>query len=187
MKMIAELKTQRLLLRQWQEDDRAIFAQINADPNVMKYYPDILNENESNQIAVKLESLISGRGWGLWAVEKKDDNNFIGFVGLHEPEYDLPVTPCVEIGWRLGKEYWGHGYATEAASAALDFAFGRLGLEQVYSFASVSNKRSLAVMQRLGMVNTKLNFQHPVIPEHSPLREHYLYKINRSQWLKRNP
>ena len=119
-------------------------------------------------------------------MKKKDNNEFIGFVGLHEPTYKLPVTPCVEIGWRLGRKHWGYGYATEAATAALDFVFMSLGLEQVYAFASVTNTRSRSVMERLNMTNTKQNFEHPIIPEKSLLREHCLYGIKRSQWIKRN-
>ncbi len=108
----------------------------------------------------------------------------MGFVGLHEPTYDLPVTPCIEIGWRLAKEYWGKGYATEAAKTSLDFAFKKLNLPEVYSFASVSNRKSWTVMERLKMVNTKENFEHPDIPKNNPLREHVLYKITQRQWLE---
>ena len=181
-----KIKTKRLLLRQWREEDKSIFASINSDPEVMEYYPKVLNTTESNEMAHKLETLISQKGWGFWAVEKIKNKQFIGFVGLHEPTYDLPVTPCVEIGWRIGKKHWGHGYATEAATAALDFAFNSLDLEQVYSFTSVTNKRSWSVMKRLGMVNTNQNFNHPLITEDSPLKEHYLYRITRSQWLKKH-
>jgi RimJ/RimL family protein N-acetyltransferase len=180
---IIEIETKRLKLRQWKMEDRPFFAVINADPIVMKYYPDILSEKESNDMAQKLESLIAQRGWGFWAVEKTDENKFIGFVGLHEPAYDLPVTPCVEIGWRLAREYWGHGYASEAAQASLGIAFDRIGLSEVYSFTSVSNKKSRAVMEKLGMVNTNENFKHPMISAKSPLQEHVLYKIDKQHWM----
>lgn len=171
------IKTERLLLRQWKEPDFKAFAAMNADPDVMEFYPDILSTEESLKMAMALQDLISQKGWGLWAVERLSDHCFLGFVGLHEPTYDLPVTPCVEIGWRLSKESWGKGYATEAAKAALDFAFNELQLEQVYSFTSVTNTRSISVMERIGMTNTNENFDHPILPEGHSLREHVLYKI----------
>ena len=184
MSKIIELKTERLRLRQWRKQDFSAFAKLNADPEVMKYYPDILNEEESNDMARRFEALLAYRGWGFWVVEKLDDKKFMGFVGLYEPTYDLPVTPCVEIGWRLVREYWGQGYATEAAKSSLAVAFEKLDLPEVYSFTSVLNKKSQAVMEKLGMVNMKQNFEHPMIPEDSPLREHVLYKIDKQDWMK---
>lgn len=182
MNEIVELETKRLKLRQWKESDLPLFATMNADPVVMEYYPSILSETESNAMANKLKEFISERSWGFWAAETKKEKQFIGFVGLHKPTYDLPVTPCVEIGWRLGKEYWGKGYATEAGRESLRFAFEALKLSEVYSFTSVSNIRSRSVMERLKMMNTGNNFEHPIIPEAHPLREHVLYKITAGQW-----
>jgi len=182
MSKTVELRTERLLLRQWRKDDLPIFARINADPVVMEYYPGVLNEAESNAMAHKLETLISERSWGFWALELIHEKKFIGFVGLHKPAYELRVTPCVEIGWRLAKEYWGNGYATEAAEESLKFAFEVLGLNEVYSFTSVANEKSWSVMRRIGMQNTGANFEHPIIPENHPLREHVLYKITNQQW-----
>ena len=186
MTELIELKTERLRLRQWKKQDFPFFAKLNADPEVMKYYPDILTEEESNDMAQRFEALIAFKGWGFWVVENLDEKKFMGFVGLHEPTYDLPVTPCVEIGWRLAKEYWGQGYASEAAKASLSVAFEELDLPEVYSFTSILNAKSQAVMERLGMVNMKQNFEHPMIPEDSPLREHVLYRIDRRNWMKRN-
>jgi len=183
MTEIIEISTERLLLRQWRKEDRVGFAQLNADPAVMQYYPAVISQGESNILAEKIQSLISENGWGFWAVERLSDKSFIGFVGLNEPSYDLPVTPCVEIGWRLAKDYWGKGYATEAANAALALAFNQLALSRVYSFTSVSNLRSRAVMARLQMVNTGQNFEHPIIPPGHPLREHVLYAIDKQRWL----
>ena len=177
-----ELRTKRLILRQWKQDDYPLFYRINADPQIMKFYPRTLAEDESNKMADKLRDLISLRGWGLWAIETIEGNEFIGFVGLHEPAYDLPVTPCVEIGWRLNKKYWGYGYATEAAEASLKYAFEELGLSEVYSFASLQNTKSCAVMQRLNMFDTGNNFEHPNMPVGHELREHVLYKITKQQW-----
>lgn len=182
MANIIEIKTERLKLRQWKKDDWPLLAKMNADPDVMKYFPATLNKNESNKMAQTIESLIADRGWGFWAVEITKTGQFIGFVGLHKPEYDLPVKDCVEIGWRLGKEYWGHGYATEAAKASLAIAFERLKLSEVYSFTSKLNKKSRSVMDRLGMINTQNNFEHPMVPKDSPLREHVLYRISNKNW-----
>jgi len=179
---VVELNTNRLKLRQWQDSDKIAFADLNADPDVMQYYPSILSLEESNELAEKIIDKMNTHGWGFWAVEKKEDKQFIGFVGLNEPTYELPVNPCVEIGWRLAKKHWGHGYATEAAKTCLKFAFETLNLENVFSFTSVSNLPSRRVMERLHMVNTKQNFEHPIIPENHILREHVLYKIDKKAW-----
>jgi len=180
-----EIKTERLLMRHWRDEDLPLFAAINADTDVMEYYPNTLTLADSDSMADKLSTLLNERGWGFWAVEQTSDKSFIGFVGLHRPLYELPVTPCVEMGWRLAKKAWGKGYATEAASAALKYAFEQLDLIQVYSFTSVSNHRSRAVMERIKMKNTHENFDHPIIPVDHPLREHVLYKINQCDWRKK--
>ena len=173
MVKVVELETERLKLRQWKHSDYKPFSEMNADSEVLKYFPHTLSESESNALADKIESLIAKKGWGFWAVELKNSNDFIGFVGLHEPT-DLPFTPCVEIGWRLAKQYWRHGYATEAAQAALKFAFETLCLDEVVSFTSLLNKRSQAVMQKLNMVDSGQNFEHPNVPVGNQLREHVL-------------
>jgi len=182
MMEIIEMETHRLRMRQWKKADRPIFAQLNADPLVMKYFPRMLNEWESNRMADKIQCLIAERGWGFWAVEEKERGEFIGFVGLHEPLPELPFTPCVEIGWRLAKQYWGKGYATEAANAALEVGFKRLNLAQILAFTSVCNRKSRAVMERLNMLNSQQNFEHPGVPIGSPLREHVLYKLSKARW-----
>jgi len=181
-KKLIELNTERLILRQWREDDLPGFAVINADPKVMEFYPDLLSTQESNAAAGKFSRLISENGWGFWAVETISERQFIGLVGLHKPTYNLPFGPCVEIGWRVGSTYWGKGYATEAARACLDFAFDQLDLAEVFAFTSVGNRKSRAVMERLCMVNLQANFDHPTIPHNSPLREHVVYKIIKQQW-----
>jgi len=177
-----ELKTERLLLRQWRDEDLPGFAKINSDPEVMEFYPHLLDRQQSNAGAVKFKSLISKNGWGFWALESRRDQNFLGLVGLNIHAYKLPFGPCVEIGWRLARKDWGKGYATEAAIACLDFAFDELKLSEVYSFASVSNMRSRAVMERLHMENIWRNFNHPMTPHNSPLCEHVAYKIDRQRW-----
>lgn len=178
-----EPRTARLRMRQWQAADRAVFAQMNADPKVMQFYPALLSRQDSDAMADRIEQLIAAQGWGLWALELRDSHEFIGFTGLHYPDASLPCAPCVEVGWRLHSDYWGYGYATEAANAALHVAFEELNCRDVYSFASVGNLKSQAVMQRLGMYNTNQNFEHPSIPEGNPLREHVLYCISRERKL----
>lgn len=182
MPPLIEFKTKRLRLRQWQDADLVEFSRLNSDPEVMKYYPAILSAERSRDMARNFRDKISRNGWGFWAVERLQDGRFIGFVGLNAPDYDLPVTPCIEIGWRLGKEYWGRGYATEAAKACLDIAFCTLDLAEVYAFTSALNKRSQALMERIGMHNTFANFEHPMLPDGHALREHVLYKVEKGSW-----
>ena len=183
---ISELKTERLLLRQWVGQDLPVFAELNSDPEAMEFFPALLSREESSAVAEKCQSLISERGWGFWAVELKSSGEFIGFVGLHIPKSNLPFSPCVEIGWRLLKKYWGKGYATEAAQASLVYAFNTLNLNEVVSFTTVSNRRSRSVMQRLGLSNTHQNFEHPDLDKGHPLSEHVLYKITKQAWQRLN-
>jgi len=179
---IVELQTDRLKLRQWKDSDLIAFAKLNADPEVLKFFPSTLKKNESNDLAYKIKGLIEKRGWGCWAVEEIKTKKFIGFVGLHEPTYDLPFSPCVEVAWRLAKEYWGNGYATEASNICLEFAFNKLNIDKIFSFTSVPNIKSIAVMERIGMVNINKNFEHPNIPKGHPLSEHVLYQITQNEW-----
>jgi len=139
---------------------------------------------ESDAMADKCETLIAERGWGFWAVETKATEEFIGFVGLHIPSTTLPFSPCVEIGWRLDRSYWGRGYATEAARTALQVGLERLALKEIVSFTAIGNRRSRAVMERLHMVRDEETFDHPDVPEESGLREHCLYRISRENWKK---
>lgn len=176
------LKTERLLLRQWQAGDFPVFAAMCADKDVMEFFPDILLRSESEAMAKKIQSLIAGRGWGFWAVEIPGQHAFIGFVGLHTPKNSLPFAPCVEIGWRLSRQHWGQGYAAEAARKSLEFAFNTLDLEEVVAFTSVANAPSRAVMEKIGMHDTGQNFMHPDIEMTHPLCEHVLYKIYKSAW-----
>lgn len=180
------IETERLYLRQWQASDFAVFAEINADPEVMKYFPKLLSTAVSNAIAHKCQQLIIDKGWGLWAVSLKDRSKengaFIGFVGLNDTHADMSFAPAVEIAWRLHKDFWGQGYATEAARAALNFAFNELSLDEVVSFTAVINKRSQRVMERIGMINTRANFYHPALDANHRLAKHVLYNITRQQW-----
>ena len=159
---------------------------MNADLEVMKYFPKPLSPKVSNAIADKCSQLIKDNGWGFWAVSRKGCSNknddFIGMVGLNDAHADMPFAPTVEIAWRLHKDYWGQGYATEAARASLHYAFTKLALEEVVSFTAVINKRSQLIMQRIGMTDTGKNFHHPMLEADHRLAEHVLYKITRQQW-----
>ncbi len=178
---VVQIKTERLLLRPWQASDRAPFADLNADPEVRKYFPAILDRKESDKSIDRFQTLVEERGWGFWAVET-GAGDFIGMTGLHSLSPDLPFYPGVEIGWRLAKSYWGKGYATEAARAALEFGFTKLQLPEIVSFTAVGNIRSRAVMERLGMVPDSSTFQHPAIEAGHSLRDHCLYRIAQKQW-----
>ena len=176
------LQTERLILRPWVDDDLAPFSKISGDPEVMEFYPQPLTKEESHSMGVRVQSLLNERGWGFWAVELPHQEKFIGFVGLHIPKDNLPCSPCVEIGWRLAKEFWGKGYATEAANESLRYAFTALNLTEVVSFTTLANLPSQAVMQKIGMSNTGNNFMHPDIEAIHPQCEHVLYKISREEW-----
>lgn len=177
-------ETDRLYLRQWCQHDLPAFAAMNADPHVMRYFPSLMNVEESNALAHRCETFIRHHGWGLWAVEEKSNKNFIGFVGLQPCNSELPFAPAVEVGWRLAYAHWGKGYATEAAKAALTIGFNELKLSVIVSFTSIKNYRSRAVMARLGLQDTGNNFLHPYVAVKSHLQEHCLYLISAEQWRK---
>jgi len=176
-----EPESDRVLLRQWRDGDRGAFAELNADPRVMEYFPSLLSRAESDAMVDRCSALITERGWGFWAAELKGSKAFIGFVGLHVPSDELPFSPCVEIGWRLACGHWGKGYATEAAMAALRVGFETLCLDEIVSFTTLGNVKSEAVMERLGMTATD-TFDHPALPAESPLRRHRLYRITSKQF-----
>lgn len=178
------LKTDRLLLRQWVENDFFSFAEMCSDKHVMKFFPKLQTQKESFEMGKKIQSLIHERGWGLWAVEIPNQEKFIGFVGLHIPKDSMPFSPCVEIGWRLSRAHWGKGYATEAAKLVLEYAFNTLNIHELVSFTTVANIRSIAVMQKIGMHDSNQNFMHPDIAISNPQCEHVLYKISKSEWQK---
>lgn len=166
------------MLREWVPDDLAPFAALNADLRVMEHYPSPLTRAHSD--AFVLERIIpqfAERGFGLWAVEVPDVARFVGYVGLDVPSFEADFTPCVEIGWRLAFPYWGHGYATEAARLAIAFGFEQAGLDEIVSFTAPVNRRSIAVMERLGMSYVG-EFDHPRLPAGHRLRRHVLYRLS---------
>ena len=181
---IPRLETDRLVLREWRESDRAPFAALNADPRVAEFLSRPLDRAESDAFVDRIVAHWAADGHGLWAVERRDDGAFIGFVGLAAPNFEAAFTPCVEVGWRLAPEAWGHGYATEAGRAALQFGFEQLGLGEIVSFTVPANVRSRAVMERIGLRRDPADdFLHPNMPEGHRLRQHVLYRLRRSEWM----
>ncbi|MEP7021014.1 MAG: GNAT family N-acetyltransferase [Pseudonocardiales bacterium] len=174
---VPTLRTQRLVLRDWTDADLEPFAELNADPEVMRYFRAPLERAESDAMAERIRARLGENGWGLWAVEVVGGAAFIGFVGLAMQSFQAHFTPAVEVGWRLGRASWGHGYAVEAARAALEVGFGA-GLDEIVSMTSVTNHKSRRVMQKLGLTRDPADdFEHPALPEGHPLRPHVLYRI----------
>lgn len=172
------LSTRRLTLRQWRDADRAPFAQLSADPEVMEYFPATSTVADSHALVERATAHIDENGWGLWAVEVTATRQFIGFVGL-APDRLSPWDDQVEIGWRLRRSAWGHGYATEAGREALQYAFDEVGLDEVVSFTTEHNVRSRAVMHRLGLRHDpRRDFDHPRLPDGHPQRRQVLYAID---------
>ena len=178
------LETERLILRQWKNSDFEVFAEMNADDEVMKYFPSTLSREESDVLANKITGLIHQNNYGLMALELKSSGEFIGFTGLHKPEFKAHFTPCAEIGWRIARKYWGNAYAAEAARACLEYAFNELYLKEVVSFTALQNARSVRVMEKIGMKrDLEGDFDHPSLPETSPLKRHLLYRISKQQFI----
>ena len=182
MGAIIEFETPRLRLRQWRESDREPLAALSADPVVMEFFPALITREASDASIDAWQLQFARRGWSNWAVEAKEANTFVGFVGLTVPRRLLPCSPCVEIGWRLARAHWGKGFATEAARGALRVGFERIGLPEIVSFTTVLNLRSRAVVERIGMRNANEDFDHPGVPEGNLERLHCLYRMNREQW-----
>ena len=172
------IRTDRLLLRHWRDEDLVPFAELNSDPEVMTDLPAMLDRRESDAFATRIREQHEQRGFGLWAVEVLDAAAFIGYVGLSVPRFTAAFTPCVEVGWRLARAHWGRGYATEAARASLTFGFERVGLAEIVSFTVPANAKSIAVMERLGMSRDPADdFDHPSLPAGHPLQRHVLYRL----------
>jgi RimJ/RimL family protein N-acetyltransferase len=168
------VRTERLLMRRWQDSDREPFAALNADAETMRYFPNTLDRAASDAIIERIEGLIEQQGFGLWALEVIESGQFIGFTGLNPMPEGVPGAGGMEVGWRLVRNAWHHGYATEAANASLDVAFNGVGLAEIWSMTSVLNEPSQAVMRRIGLTEHG-RFEHPRVPEGSPLRPHVVY------------
>lgn len=184
--MVIALRTSRLLLRGWRDVDVAAFAEMSADPTVMQYLLPLSDRGLSVEAWVaRARAHWDEHGFGQWVVELPGEAGFIGAVGLGVVSYEAAFTPAVEVAWRLTRSYWGHGYATEAARAALDYGFGDLGLSEVVALTVPANQRSRRVMERLGMTRSpEDDFDHPRLPE-GPLRRHVLYRVRNTSTASR--
>ena len=181
--MTAALRTARLLLRQWRDDDVAAFAELSADPAVMQYLVPFADRAAMDAWVVAARTHWQDHGFGPWVVELPGEAPFIGVVGLSNLRFALPFAPAVEAAWRLARRYWGQGYAYEAARAAIDDGFGRLGLNEIVAFTVPANRASRRVMEKLGMTRDPaedFDFEHPRLPPGHPLRRHVLYRLRRS-------
>ena len=188
MKLLTEIRTDRLLLRNWRPSDAEPFAAMNADARVVEHLPAALTREQSDDLVARIQAHTDKHGFGLWAVEIPGIAPFAGFLGLGVPRFDASFTPCVEIGWRLAAAQWGRGYATEGARAALAFGFESLDLGEIVSFTSPDNVRSRRVMERIGMSRDPAgDFEHPLLPERHRLRPHVLYRLGRETWRREGP
>lgn len=172
------IETSRLILRPWRASDLLPFAEQNADPVVMRFLGGVLTRRESDAYVERAERNRAGSGFCKWAVEAPGVAPFIGAVGLTQVTFEASFTPAVEVAWRLHRRYWGSGYATEAAHAAIEDGFTRVGLTEIVALTALGNTASMRVMERLGMTRT-MEFDHPGIPEGSPLRRHIRYRLSR--------
>jgi ribosomal-protein-alanine N-acetyltransferase len=176
------ITTERLILRRWRQEDREPFARLNSDPAVMEFMPALLARAESDAMVDRIEAHFAVNGFGLWAAELKATAEFIGFIGLSIPRFEAHFTPCVEIGWRLAREHWGRGLATEGGQAVVDHAFRNLGLRELVSFTYEGNTRSRRVMEKIGMTHHAADdFDHPALAAGHRLRRHVLYRKGREQ------
>jgi RimJ/RimL family protein N-acetyltransferase len=181
------LDTGRLVLRRWVDADLDPFAALNADAEVMRYFRGPLDHDASDAFVERIESGFVANRFGLWAVELRQTGEFLGFTGLARQTFDAPFNPSVEVGWRIRRSASGHGYATEAACAALNYGFEVVGLEAIVSLTTRTNEQSRAVMRRLGMAHDPADdFEYPLLPAGHTLRPHVLYRITREQWARKN-
>ena len=175
------IRTSRLILRQWQASDLPAYAALNADPEVRRFWPSTLTREDSDKQAEAFQRHIEQHGFGFWAVEVPGVAPFVGMTGLAHVALQAPFTPAVEAGWRFAREHWGHGYATEAAGAALAYGFEQVGLPEIVAYAAVGNTASFRVMERIGMTRDMAGDFDLPRPGSAP-RPSALYRIRRDQW-----
>jgi RimJ/RimL family protein N-acetyltransferase len=180
---IPRIETSRLTLRGFRPADRDPFVTMNADPEVMAFMSRRLDPAASEAFLGRIRARWAADGFGIWAIERQGDGTFLGFAGLSEPGFPAAFAPAIEVGWRLARPAWGHGYATEAGAAALRFGFEVVGLEEIVSFTAVANERSRRVMERLGMTHDPADdFDYPLVPIGHPVSRQVLYRFTRDHW-----
>lgn len=183
--MAVILETPRLYLRTWQATDAESYWAINQDAQVIEFLRGPLTQEEVEQFIAVANQRQENLGYTLWAVELKETHELIGFIGLNNLDFESHFAPAVEVGWRLGSQYWGHGYATEGAKVALAFAFNTLKLDEVVSFTVPMNQRSIRVMERIGLQRDfDGDFRHPKLALDHKLSSHVLYRLNRNNYLR---
>ena len=151
---------------------------MNHDPLVMEFFPKTLSIEESADSYRKITAFIEQKGFGLFAVEERETQEYIGFIGFNQPAFSSYFTPCVEIAWRLDQRFWNRGFATEGAKACLEYGFSSLDFNEIVSFASLLNTKSIHIMKKIGMTFDG-GFEHPNVEWGHPLRKHVLYKISK--------
>jgi RimJ/RimL family protein N-acetyltransferase len=183
--MTTIIETERLYLRTWQVLDAKPYFDINQDPQVIEFLRGPLTLEEVNQFMATANQHQEKWGFALWAAELKETKELMGFIGLNYTDWEAHFTPAVEVGWRLGSQYWGKGYATEGAKAALDFGFNTIGLDEIVSFTVPMNQRSLRVMEKIGLrYDPEDDFRHPkLVPDH-PFSQHVLYRLKKEDYLE---
>ncbi len=178
-----QFESERLGFRLWSDEDSMPFSRMNSNSQVMQYFPKALNKEESDKLIHRIMNHFNDYGYGLWAVDIKDTDEFIGFIGFSTATFESDFTPCVEIGWRLDNRYWNKGYATEGANKCLEYGFNHLGLSDIFSFTATMNKPSINVMKKIGL-KEQGTFLHPNLDVDHPLRPHVLYKIDKKAYDK---
>jgi RimJ/RimL family protein N-acetyltransferase len=178
------IETKRLILRTWKKEDVQPYFQINQDPRVIEFLRGALTVEQINDSMIADNSHQQQHGYALWATELKETKQLLGFIGLKYVDWSAHFTPAVEIGWRLGSQYWGQGFATEGAKAAVDYGFKKCGLKEIVSFTVPANMRSIRVMEKIGLKrDTKGDFAHPKLPANHPLSQHILYRLKVDEYL----
>lgn len=172
------IETERLILRTWEEDDMNAYYSLNQDPKVVEFLFKMTSINQARAFIETMNRQFNAHGYTIFALEEKQTGKWIGFTGLNAPVWSERFTPCVEIGWRIRSDCWGHGYATEAAKAILDYGFKMCALDEILAWTVPANIRSIRVMEKIGMMRDfNGDFYHPEIPSGHPLSKHILYRI----------
>ena len=177
------LETDRLILRTWVDADLESMFAINQDPKVMEYFPELQDLETTKKLMIRINNHFEKYGYTVYATERKDSGEFIGFIGLFTREFESHFTPATEIGWRLSSNHWGQGFATEGAKAVLDYAFRKLKIPEIVSFTAAGNAKSIRVMQKIGLQHNEADdFEHPKLDDTSPLKRHVLYRLSREKY-----
>ncbi len=183
--MTAIIETERLILRTWKKEDGTPYFQINQDPKVIEFLRGPLTMEQVNDFIPAVNIHQDKRGYTLWAACLKETSELMGFIGLNYTDWESHFTPAVEVGWRLGSQYWGNGYATEGAKASLEYGFKKCGLKKIVSFTVPANVRSLRVMEKIGLKrDVNGDFAHPKLAVDHPLSQHILYRLWANEYLR---